>query len=125
MKREELIEEAKKRYPIGSRVVCLCDTLEYYVGDFDHDGSDTEDVWCNSTDGWGIKLRDNGVWTNIVGSEKKEKTQDDVIKEAVAIIETLLSYGRIRPIEGVKYPLGSHTHVLNLADDWLWENRKQ
>lgn len=72
MNTRDLLEEAKRRYPIGSRVVCLCDKQEYVVGDFDHAGSGDGDVWCNSTDGWGVKLCGDGAWTDIVGYTNKD-----------------------------------------------------
>ena len=44
---------------------------------------------------------------------------------AIEIIETLLGYGGIRPIEGVRYPAGTHKEMLDKADLWLWNNRPQ
>lgn len=47
------------------------------------------------------------------------------IEEAIVIIETLLAYGRIRSVSGVRYPAGSHLDMLDKADKWLWDNRPQ
>lgn len=72
MNKYELLEEAKIRYPIGTRVICLCDNIEYYIGDFDHDGSDETSVWCNSYDGWGVQIYKDGIWADIVELQKSE-----------------------------------------------------
>jgi len=45
------------------------------------------------------------------------------LNEAVSIIETLMQYGNIRPIEGVVYPAGTHKEFLEKAAEWLRRNR--
>lgn len=45
------------------------------------------------------------------------------IDEAAVIMQTLMSYGNIRPIEGVVYPEGTHKEMLRKADEWLWRYR--
>ena len=45
------------------------------------------------------------------------------IDEAAVIMRTLMSYGNIRPIEGVIYPEGTHKEMLRKADEWLWRYR--
>lgn len=51
------------------------------------------------------------------------KVKPSAIDEAIEIIETLMSYGNIRPIEGVVYPQGTHKEMLKKADEWLSKNR--
>jgi len=46
-------------------------------------------------------------------------------QEAIEIIETLMSYGRIRTVKGVNYPAGTHEEMLDRADKWLFDNRPQ
>jgi hypothetical protein len=64
---------------------------------------------------------------------KKEKNRnntkpllaaDSELNEAVSIIETLMQYGNIRPIEGVSYPAGTHKQFLDKAAKWLHKNRR-
>lgn len=43
--------------------------------------------------------------------------------EAAEIMQTLMAYGNIRPIEGVVYPEGTHKEMLRKADEWLWRYR--
>lgn len=50
-------------------------------------------------------------------------TEEEIENEAVAIIETLMQYGNIRPIEGVVYPAGTHKEFLEKAAEWLHRNR--
>jgi len=50
-----------------------------------------------------------------------EKVEE--IDEAVKIIETLMAYGNIRPINGVIYPEGSHEEILKRANQWLCKYR--
>lgn len=45
------------------------------------------------------------------------------IDEAAEIMQTLMAYGNIRPIEGVVYPEGTHKEMLRKADEWLWRYR--
>ena len=47
------------------------------------------------------------------------------IDEAAEIMQTLMSYGNIRPIEGVVYPEGTHKEMLRKADLWLWRYRSE
>lgn len=46
-------------------------------------------------------------------------------KEAVEIIELLMWYGNIQPIDGVIYPEGSHREALERAKEYLNKYRKQ
>lgn len=46
-----------------------------------------------------------------------------VLSEAIDIIETLMQYGNIRPVEGVIYPAGTHKKYLDKAAKWLLKNR--
>lgn len=50
---------------------------------------------------------------------------DTELNEAVSIIETLMQYGNIRPIEGVVYPAGTHKEFLHKANEWLHRNRSK
>lgn len=45
------------------------------------------------------------------------------LNEAVSIIQTLMQYGNIRPIEGVVYSAGTHKEFLEKAAKWLLRNR--
>lgn len=45
------------------------------------------------------------------------------IDEAAEIMQTLMAYGNIRPIEGVVYPEGTHKEMLRKAVEWLWRYR--
>lgn len=52
--------------------------------------------------------------------ENVEKKLD----EAIEIIQSLMAYGKIRPINGVRYPEGTHEEMIERADKWLYRNRK-
>lgn len=56
-----------------------------------------------------------------------EKLARPIDLGAIQLIETLMQYGNIRPIEGVLYTLGdeykSHKEVLKIASEWLHKNR--
>mgnify|MGYP007089347590 CR=1 FL=1 len=45
------------------------------------------------------------------------------LDEAAEIMQTLMAYGNIRPIEGVVYPEGTHKEILIKANEWLWRYR--
>lgn len=47
------------------------------------------------------------------------------LAEAINIIESLMSYGRIHTVQGVAYPSGSHAEMLDRAYDWLVKNREE
>ena len=40
-------------------------------------------------------------------------------QEAVSIIATLMQYGNIKPIRGVRYVQGTHEEFLEKAEQWL------
>lgn len=46
------------------------------------------------------------------------------IDEAAEIIQTLMAYGMISPIEAVIYPEGTHKEMLRKANEWLWNYRQ-
>ena len=54
-----------------------------------------------------------------------QEESDSELNEAVSIIETLMQYGNIRPIEGVVYPAGTHKEFLHKANEWLHRNRSK
>lgn len=45
------------------------------------------------------------------------------LAEAINIIESLMSYGRIHTVQSVVYPGGSHSKMIDRAHDWLVKNR--
>ena len=46
-----------------------------------------------------------------------------VSEETISIIETLMQYGNIHPIDGVIYPQGTHREFLKKASLWLDRSR--
>lgn len=42
-----------------------------------------------------------------------------LLKEARIIISLLQAYGNIHPVEGVRYPEGTHKEILERAREWM------
>lgn len=61
--------------------------------------------------------------TTDLGNDAKPVLPAVSIDEAAEIMQTLMAYGNIRPIEGVVYPEGTHKEMLRKADEWLWRYR--
>jgi len=52
------------------------------------------------------------------------KSVEKQLEEIIEIMQTLMAYGKIRPIKGVEYPEGTHEEIIERADKWLYRNRK-
>jgi hypothetical protein len=78
----ELLAEAKKRYPKGSKAVCLFDGLPYeIVGNFGFDLSG--DLWHNLRNGDETKVYDaeTKLWTDVVVEEQSREEQLPELKK--------------------------------------------
>lgn len=83
MNKEELLEEAKRRYPIGTNVICLfgLDTnrIESHECEFDEDG----DLWMNCDDiNVMVYSQEDDEWADISSdiSRSNKYTKEDVIE---------------------------------------------
>ena len=66
--KDELLAEAKRRYPVGTRVKCLCDSRNWVITTFNHDTAETYDeveIWFTSG-GYGVNVYTDGQWAQII-----------------------------------------------------------
>lgn len=81
--------------------------------------------WCDKTYKGGKELDD---WTTKevmqFANDFANEKNDTFLKEAIIIMQNLLSYGRIHTITGVRYTEGTHKEILDMADNWLNKNRQ-
>lgn len=60
---KKLLKEAKRRYPVGTSVICLCDKSQYRIKDHSYVDNEYE-IWFLSEDGLGILVYKNGMWAS-------------------------------------------------------------
>jgi hypothetical protein len=88
IKREELLEEAKRMYPVGTMVNSLVPGYKKTISHKQEYSYSRNEIWFNSLDGENnILVYENGKWAEII-STPKEMTVAELEKEGYVITIT-------------------------------------
>jgi hypothetical protein len=90
---QEILEEAKRRFPIGSKIKCLAEDgkVTHTVKNFNHDTQTKNEIWFISTKDLGLKVYHDGEWTKIVSLPEEKvspvNTQVFEVGDTVRIVK--------------------------------------